>query len=188
MDLCLDEILSQILDKGYVVTVRPHPEYVKRFPQKMKRILERYEDRLGKDFVIQTDFSDGDTVYTSDIVITDWSSIAQEFSFTTKKPSLFINTPMKIMNHAYEKLSCVPQEISIRDKLGVSVDTDKLGTLPDVIAELLMNSRGYKKKITTLLNENVFDVGHGSESGGEYLIARVMEIEYLERNAAEDCG
>jgi len=112
-------------------------------------------------------------------VITDWSSIAQEFSYATKKPSLFINTPMKIMNPEWDLLPLVPLDISLRDELGVSIDTDKLDTLADAVAELLSKSKKYRENITAILERNIYDIGDGARSGGNYLIARIKEIEYL---------
>ena len=147
MDYCLEELLSQLLHKGHKIILRPHPEYVKRFPGKMNAIMKRYEKELGEGFVIETDFSANNTVYTSDVVITDWSSIAQEFSYATKKPSIFINTPMKMMNPNYQKIPCVPLDISLRDEIGVSVDPDKLDTLPAIVEEMLANKEKYKTQI-----------------------------------------
>lgn len=185
MDLCLDEVLSGLFVGGYDVTVRPHPEFVKRFPQKMRRISERYADRVGEDFRIETDFLSNASVYAADLVITDWSSIAQEFSYTTKKPCLFVNTPMKVINPAYERIPCVPLDISLRGELGVSVDPDALSRLPDAVADLLARSSEYRERIAQIVERNLFDVGRGGESGGEYIIARIREIEYLRRRAIE---
>ena len=87
LELCLPETLDPLLAAGYRVIVRPHPEFVKRFPAKIQAIQDQYRDWEGDRLEIQTDFSSNKTVYTADLVITDWSSIAQEFSYATKKPS-----------------------------------------------------------------------------------------------------
>lgn len=60
----------------------------------MEQLKARYAGR--DDIEIQTDFSSNSTVFDSDLLITDWSDISWEFAFTTKKPVLFINTPMKL--------------------------------------------------------------------------------------------
>jgi len=191
LDLCINEMLSALLGHGYHIVVRPHPEYVKRFPAKMKALIDRYAeqcaaaDELGGTLVFETDFSSNETVYHSDLVITDWSSIAQEFSYATKKPSLFINTPMKIMNPEWDLLPLVPLDISLRDELGVSIDIDKLDTLADAVAALLSKSEEYHERIAAILEQNIYDIGDGARSGGNYLIARIREIEYL-RSVGKD--
>jgi YidC/Oxa1 family membrane protein insertase len=145
----------------------------------MKRLFDKYSNKLGEDFIIETDFSSNSTLWNSDILITDWSTMAQEFSLGTKKPTLFINTPMKVMNPNYQKIPCIPVEITFRDELGVSLDIEDLKEAGNAIINLLENTGMWKKGILRILNEEMFDVGHGGKSAGEYIIARVQEIEYL---------
>ena len=59
----------------------------------MNAIVQRYSDYEGGDLEFELDFSSNDSILSSDVVITDWSGTAYEFSFVTKKPSVFINTP-----------------------------------------------------------------------------------------------
>lgn len=74
----------------------------------LEYLRKKYNMDSCKDMELQTDFSSNNTVYEADLVITDWSSIAFEYSFATLKPSLFINTPMKIMNEDYKELEITP--------------------------------------------------------------------------------
>lgn len=181
LEYCLDGILEPLLCGAYHVILRPHPEFVKRFPGKLKQIADRYNSTPGGNFELQTDFSSNETVYQSDLVITDWSSIAQEFSFTTKKPSLFINTPMKVMNPEWRKIEIVPQEIWIREKIGMSLDTDKLGDIQSVVDALLADPDRYSQEISDLVDGLMYNVGHTDAAGGEYLISQIqMKREQLE--------
>ena len=175
LELCLDEVVEQLAGKEFRLIIRPHPEFVKRFPDKTQDIIDRYKDQLNSDFIIQTDFSSNETVFESDLVITDWSSIAQEFSYSTKKPSLFINTPMKIMNPEYKRIPCVPLDISLRDEIGISIDTDKLNTLYDTAKHLIERRGEYKEKITEILNNNIFNIGHSDQAAGDYIINTLSE-------------
>lgn len=189
MEYCLEETLRPLLGMGYKIILRPHPEFVKRFPSKMKAILERYQNELKENFVIETDFSSNKSVYTADLVITDWSSIAQEFSYATKKPSIFINTPMKVMNPEYEKIPLVPLDISLRDEIGVSVDVDQLPRLPEIVDELFSKSEYYREKITRVLQQNIYDIGRGVQAGGDYIIDTLTKVQQLRsQKAAQQSG
>ncbi len=175
LEFCLDPLLAQLLHRGYRVILRPHPEFVKRFPGKIQAIQEQYKDEPVDEFLLETDFSSNETVYTSDVVITDWSSIAQEFSYATKRPSIFINTPMKVMNPNYDKIESVPLDISLRDQIGVSVDPGDLSGLPAIVEEMVTHPEAWREKITKVLEENIFYVGDGAEAAGTYIIGALRE-------------
>ena len=175
LDLCLDEVMEGLLHKGNKVILRPHPEYIKRYPAKMDAIIRKYEGCDGDDFVIEMDFSSNRTIWESDLLITDWSGIAYEFSYATKKPSMFINTPMKVLNPNYKKIPLVPTEISWKDQVGISVDTDKLSTIPDVVSELLSNPEKYEAQITEALNRNIYNLGNSGIHGAKYIYGQIVK-------------
>ncbi len=166
----IDDLLSSLLDKGYDITVRPHPEFTKRFAVRMNAIIEKYKSRFGDDFRIETDFSSNVTIFTADMVITDWSGIALEFSFATLKPSLFINTPKKVMNPEYDKISAVPIEVSIRGKIGASLDEGDCKNAGDAVSKLLGAQGDFTGRIKAVLDETVFNIGHSAEVEGQYII------------------
>jgi YidC/Oxa1 family membrane protein insertase len=151
----------------------------------MQAILDRHAGQAaapgggGGSLRFETDFSSNETVYRSDLVITDWSTIAQEFSYATKRPSLFIDTPMKVMNPEYGRLACVPLDISLRGELGVSLDPADLGGLADAVAGLLAGRDAYRGRISAIVAKNIYDVGDGARGGGDYIIARAKELAYL---------
>jgi len=166
LDTCLDEIIKQLAGNCKLI-VRPHPEYIRRFSEKWQRITERYnEDNL----LFDTDFLSNDSIYQSDVLVTDWSSIAYEFSYCTKKPTVFINTPMKVMNSEYHKLGIQPLDIVLRDKLGVSVEIDKIKNLPMIIADMQNNSEKYRVSIERAIEDYLYHPGRSGEAAGKYII------------------
>ena len=175
LESCLDRVLNGLPADKYLIILRPHPEFIKRFPGKMKDIFDRYGDKTSPDFVIQTDFSSNSTVYMSDLVITDWSGIAPEFSFTTKKPTLFINTQMKEMNPEWRKIGVEPIEFRIRNKTGSAVDIDKIGDIEKIVCELLDSRKEYGQKIREMMNECLYNIGYAAATGGEYIINRLRK-------------
>lgn len=176
MDSCIDPLLEQLLHNGYRVIVRPHPEWLKRYPQRREAFESRHRDEIDTGaFEFQTDFSSGDTVYQSDLLITDWSTIATEFSFTTRKPSLFINTPMKVMNPNYQELPLAPLDITLRDDLGHSVDLDQLDTVNKTVSELMSSTALYDSKIDDLIHTLIPNFGHSGEIGGTYILHSLQE-------------
>ena len=173
LDCCLDELVDGLSGNDYRIVIRPHPEFVKRFPNKVKKISEKYADRLGNDIELETDFSSSESVYTADVIVTDWSSVAQEYSYTTKKPSLFVNTPMKIMNSNYEKIKAVPLDISLRDEIGVSIDMEELGSVGEVCKGLIEEKEEWSGRITDAVEKYIYNIGDGARNGADYIISRI---------------
>lgn len=176
LETCIDDILDGLLDKGYDITLRPHPEFVKRYAMQMQNIISKYQDKINEHFRIETDFSSNVTIFTADLVITDWSGIAFEFSYATKKPSLFINTEKKVMNKEFDKISCVPIEISLRNELGESIDLDKMDTVPNIVQNLLDKKSQYAEKIKTVVTENMFNPNESKKVVGQYAIEAIEKI------------
>ena len=171
VDSCLEEILNNLSGKGYKIIVRPHPQHVRHKKAYMEQLKEKYKD--DENIEIQTDFSSNSTVFTADLMITDWSGITYEYAYTTQKPVLFINTPMKVMNPEYTKIDTVPINILLRDEIGCSVDTDKLDTVAEKVDMLLREKDAYYDKIGGFIGEYVYNLGTSSEVGAKYMIEAV---------------
>ncbi|MCL2316744.1 MAG: membrane protein insertase YidC, partial [Actinomycetia bacterium] len=174
LETCLDEVVRPLLASGFRVIVRPHPEFVKRFGEAWAGIQAGYAGTERLEF--ESDFSSNETVYSADIVVTDWSTIASEFSYATKRPCLFVNTPMKVMNPHYQRIAAVPLDISLRDRIGRSFDLDRLGGLGEAAAEMVAHRAAWRDRIDACLHEFIFFVGTGAETMGAYL------VEALERH------
>lgn len=174
LDSCLDDILENLLNKGWKVIVRPHPEYIKRFPSKMKKIFDTHETYIGEFFQIETDFSSNETVYSADILITDWSWIAYEYSLATLKPSLFINTKMKIVNPNWDKLPLKPLNLSLRSEIGIQMEKEEVADKISMeIERMLENHTSYEKKIKEIEEKYIFNFGMSGLIGASYIIARL---------------
>ena len=175
LDSCIDQLINGLFYDGYHITVRPHPEYVKRYGARMQAIVDRYAHMLGDGLSFELDFTVNKSVYSSDLLITDWSGIALEFCFATRRPALFVNTAIKCMNPNWKKIDCVPTEISLRDVVGVSVDKDRLGECRSIVEDLLARADEYDVKIGKVLSEHIYNQGHAGETGADYLLKSLVE-------------
>lgn len=175
LDTCIHDILGELLGKGYQVSVRPHPEYVKRFPANMNAIVERYKDYEGKDLFFELDFSDSSSIFSSDVVISDWSGAAYEAAFVTKKPVIFINTPPKVNNPEYDAIEAKPLEITLRGEIGIQLDPGQTDRLCSAIEELLGSGEKYAARITEIRRKYIANFGSSAGAGGQYIIDRLAK-------------
>lgn len=168
IDSCIDDILGELAKTDYEIIVRPHPQQVRHEPEKFEIMKEKFKDNANIE--IQTDFSSNNPIMESDILITDWSDISWEFAFVTKRPVLFINTPMKVMNLEWEKIKTKPINITLRSVIGTELDTDRIETINSVISGMLENKEQYRETITDTLNEHVYNVGKSRQLCGKYIV------------------
>ena len=152
------------------MVVRPHPEYVKRFGPRMDDIVARYKDR---DVTFELDFSGNSSIFDSDVLITDWSGTAYEFSFVTGKPAVFIDTTPKINNPDYEKLGIEPLEFALRSQVGIQVDPKALDTLPEQLEQLLEQGSRYKEQILAIREKYIANFGQSGAVGGKYILSQL---------------
>lgn len=174
LDLCIDEILQNLLKHNYHIILRPHPQYVRHCDGKLKILEEKYS--AYENFTLQLDFSSNETVFNADILITDWSGIAYEYSFTTLKPSLFINTPMKVMNPDWEEIGVTPFDIEVRDRMGISVELDELASIDKVVEKLLNEDNYSKEQMKKMREKYLYNISKSAEVGADYIINRLIEI------------
>ena len=173
MDSAIDTLLSQLLDRGYKIIVRPHPEYIKRFPSKIADFQRRYGSAIDRDFILDLDFSSNSIVYESDLLITDWSNVGYEFAFATQKPILFIDTPPKVTNPNYTKLTAQPLDLILRSKVGASLGMDELERTAEMAAVLLAHSGDYRNDILAWRQKILPQYGNSGKIGGKYILSQL---------------
>ena len=175
IDSCIDTLIEQLYCDEYKIIVRPHPEYMKRFKEKMMAVCEKYADKVGENLEFERDFSSSESIYSSDILITDWSGTGIEFGFTTLKPGIFINTKMKVENPNYENLGIVPQEIRLRNVLGIELEKDELESKIASTVKKLLTDESFKETAKAEREQYFYNLGsHGAE-GGKYIIKRLIK-------------
>ena len=180
LDSCIDDLLSELLGKGFDVTVRPHPEYVKRYGDRMNAIVKRYEGYEGGDLFFELDFTGNTSIFDSDTVISDWSGTAYEFVMVTERPCVFVDTPPKINNPDYEKITVPPLEMTLRDQVGIRVKPEALEGLAGKISGLL-EDESYGDRIRGIREKTIANFGKSGEVGGRYILDQVKKA-VQERN------
>ena len=177
LDLCIDNLLGGLMGHGWKVIVRPHPEYTKRYRPRWEALLARYADVPEDELYFERDFSSNTTIFTSDILITDWSSVFCEFSFSTLKPTVFVDTPIRIGNPEWEKIYPEATDITLRNRVGASFDPADAANIGQAVQDMLANQAEWADKIETVRNEMIFNLGHGGEAAGEYLLSAILDAQ-----------
>lgn len=169
LDSCLENVVNGI-SKHIKVVIRPHPQYVIRFPQKWAKICSEYADHPM--VTIEEDFSSNETIYKASFVVTDWSNISYEYSFSSLRPSMSVNTPTKVINEDYEELGIEPIDFRIRSMIGYEVSGNDENEISEATKNLLENNN-WEETITKARDIVLYNFMKSDEVGGKYILSRL---------------
>lgn len=167
LETCGQELIKILLEKGFRVIVRPHPETVRRFPRKVNSLEEKFGK--SKKFQLERSVSTDRSLLVSDVLICDLSGVALEYSFGTERPVLFLDVPFKIKNPDYREIGIEPLEVQLRPQIGKVLSPDDLKDAPEALENLLKDRETYKEKIVKLRNKYVFNFGKSSKIGADHI-------------------
>ncbi len=180
LDSCIDDLIEGLYSDDYHIIVRPHPEYVKRYKYKMDSLVEKYKDYDPEKLTFELDFTVNKSIYSSEIIISDWSGVAPEFAFATQRPVVFINTQMKCENPNWQKVKYEPVEITLRNQIGVSLDKDKCNTIKEVIDDLIKKEPEYETKIKEVYKGHLYNQNDAANQGAKALL-KILAIKELKK-------
>lgn len=174
MDSCIEALLDSLVGQGYRLLVRPHPQYMRHHAAEVERLREKYK-QYSDEICFETDFSSFESVYRSDLLITDWSGVGWEFCFTTCRPVLFVSTPMKIMNLEYRLIQIESFAERLRGQVGMELALDEMPQAADKIRQILALGSAYQERIERIRREERYNFGHAAQVGASDILMRLKE-------------
>ena len=168
------DLVKILLDAGYHVTVRPHPMSIKKSSKIIKKIREKFEG--NSDFILDTNTSSFEQLFSSYALITDWSGIGFEYAFVCERPVIYVDVPKKAQNKEYDKIQFVPLEVSIRDKIGEIISINNLESMPERIEFLYGHVNEFQNKIKKIRDDTVFNIGESGQAAADEIIQIINEM------------
>ena len=159
------EICSIIINQGYSLILRPHHETIKRSPQLIDEIENKYSHL--ETFRLVREMGDAESLLQSDLLICDWSGTAIEYAFGLEKPVIFIDIPPRVRNPNWREIQSEPLEMSIREKVGRVICPSKLDELPSSISQLLNEDQISSSLIKSLREEFIYNLSRSEITGRE---------------------
>jgi len=175
---CGEELTGLLLDAGYHVIARPHYQTLTLTPDVINQLKAKYGDHAH--FEYQDRMGESDTLFRSDILISDWSAMAIEYALALEKPVLFIDLPRRVRNPDWRELEIEPLEASFRELAGDIVSPQNLAEVPGKISRLLDAHEEFRQAMQTLRPQMVFNIGNSIDLGARE-IARLADEAALAR-------
>jgi len=159
-----EKIVNQLMEDGFKVTLRPHPQTIKFSKQKVDAIINKYlhHDR----FSYEDNVAGQESLHISDIMISDWSGAALEYAFGLGKPVVFVDVPKKINNQEYTELNITPFEVSIRESIGQVLKIDNIKDISMVLKRAEFNNVEF----------SIFNLKRSHTIGSGYLKALIKNM------------
>ena len=165
-----EEIITNLLNKGFKVRFRPHPETLKRAKALMKLYKEKFE---SSNFIFDDNSENLESLNKAKFLITDNSGISIEYMMIFKKPVIFYNDFDKIHNEEFKIYNNLePLEDMIKKKFGYEFNKHEIKNISHIIE---MASENFDKyEIDNFLEKNFYNYG--------------KTIEYFEKNFSKICN
>lgn len=166
--VCGQDLIKSLLDGGYRVIVRPHPEIIKNTPEIIRDLSLRFTD--NPNFSFDTKISSYEKILEADVLISDYSGIAMEYAFGTERPVLFIDVPLKINNPRYLDIGMEPVEVAVRSKIGEVLQMSEIHSVTVFVSKLIAEKEKYIKNIVELRNKYIYNFGQSSLIGAKHIM------------------
>ena len=146
------EIIDELIDKNFSITLRTHPELIRTANKKITSLKNKYKN--NKNFEINLNISDLSVLNDSLILITDNGGMALEYILVQKKPVLFINYMDKIHNNFYDQVKLEALEEKFKKKFGFIMQVSDLKNINLKIKEAIANFEKNKNEINNFASDN----------------------------------
>lgn len=169
LELYGPDVVQSLIDAGLKVVVRPHPRTRKLRPDVLDKLASQYEgERL-----LQID-EDGDaraSLFSADVMVSDWSGAALEFGFGLERPVIFVDVARKVLNPDYTNLGLTPLEESVRHQIGLVLPVDRLAELGDTAKSMIIQPDNWQAKARRERERWIFNACRSGSVAAKYLVS-----------------
>ena len=173
LELFANEVIESLLKVNCDIILRPHPRTFHLKPDLKASLLDSFGN--NKNFQLDLDLNSFDAFYNSDIMISDWSGAALEFSFGLERPVIFVDVPKKILNSKYQELEIEPLEAHIRDQIGIVLPTKDISNIGEIAKKLGKSKNDWQAKIAEARNYWVYNIERSGVVAAKFLMNSIKE-------------
>ena len=163
-----EKISDILLDKNYNITLRTHPETLKRSTKNLEKIRKKNLKNIN--FILNTDLENLNSLNDSSLLITDNGGIALEYIVVQRKPVIYIDYSEKIHNKFFDKLELETIEDKFKKEIGTTIDISKLNQIEFYITEAKRNFANKLKVVDKLILEHGLITKNQSQNSKDVIL------------------
>ena len=166
--------INALLDTGYHVIVRPHPQSYSSEKDLLDRLMKEFpnSDRLEWN----RDNDNFEVLRRSDIMISDFSGVMFDFALVFNKPVIYADTSFDTAPYDACWLEEETWTFSTLPKIGQQLTEENLPHIKEVI-DACMHETRYADAIEAARNEAWAHIGESASRTVDYLMKKHAELE-----------
>lgn len=167
------KIIDKLLQTGYHVIVRPHPQSFTSEKEMLDKLMAEYpeSDRLEWN----RDNDNFNVLNRSDILISDFSGVLFDFSLIYDKPVIYTDPNIDVSIYDAWWLNRPLWTMSALPRLGEELNTGNMDDLKALIDGCLSDPR-YAEGRRSVKEETWANVGGGAKATVDYLVNKLNEL------------
>ena len=177
-----EKIIEVLLQTGYHVIVRPHPQSFRSETEMIERIMKAYPDSDQLEW--NRDNDNYEVLKRSDILISDFSGVIFDFTLIFDKPVIYADTKFDTSPYDAWWLDKECWTFSVLPRIGHVLTPENMNDLKDIIDTCLEDPR-YAKGRDEARAETWEHPGEGAVRAVDYLMQKLEEQTEKDRQKAE---
>lgn len=168
-----ERLLDVLVQTGYRIVVRPHPQSFTTEKEMIDRLMKKYEDYSNLEW--NRDNDNFDILHQSDIMISDYSGVIFDFALVFRKPVIFTQLNLDLSPYDGAWLDEELWTYSALPRLGRELrdeDIDGIGKLIDTCLE----DPEFQREADGVREETWVHVGEGAVRATDYILRKYQEV------------
>ena len=161
------DVISNLLSKNFILTLRPHPEHYKRSKNTINKINKLFLN--DKNFFLDKSISNLKSLEKAEILITDNSSIVFEFMLIFKRPIIYIDYKEKIHNINRDKIPIMTIDEEFKTVFGNKLNISNLENLADLCENLINENNVSSQLVDSFAKKYLSNLDHSASFAANYL-------------------
>lgn len=175
-----DEFLSALMETGYEIIVRPHPQS----STSEKDLLERLQKKFPENDKWHWNYDNDnfDVLMKSDIMITDFSGVIFEYTLVFDGPVIYTDTEMDLSPYDACWLDTVSWKNEMLPSIGRKISKENISGIKQIIDETLVDDSIHAGRDKARQDAWMYR-GEGAVRTVDYLISK---LDVLKKGEKED--
>lgn len=163
------DIIKTLLDTGYHIIVRPHPQSFTSEKDLIEGIMSAYPDSEQLEW--NTDNDNFDVLNRADIMISDFSGVVFDYSLVFDKPIIYMETDFDKSIYDADWIDEELWTFRTLPKIGREINTESLPQLKEIIDDCLTNPKYQRARDEARAETWVFE-GESAVRTVDYLLEK----------------